>query len=351
MVLITPSLPGECLRALDIECKHNPLLSVHPVDLLLPSSPVSIADARFKETWTKLRAFELTNYDICVFLDADVIIRKNSDEIFDIDLPGSDWIAANHRCVCDLDHDTYWNPEICAYTVLDHLFALEGGTPVPQDEIPPHTYCLLKSGVFLYRPSPALWDAMLECFNTSKELSTFQFPDQDFLDRFFSHKWRPISWKYNAIKTMKEWHPNIWRAEALHYIKDKSWERRVASDGLGGHLGRDGETHGWWWDIWEEWTQAREDDDELLTIMEKMVAKPLDEKGDKRQCEENRNLGYPTPVPDSPATKRARQTADAESSHGSKTGKAQSDMVVDDRTSADDTSGPAFSSLSSATAW
>lgn len=34
------------------------------------------------------------------------------------------------------------------YTVLDHPSALEAGTTVPQDEAPPHTYCLLNSGVF-----------------------------------------------------------------------------------------------------------------------------------------------------------------------------------------------------------
>lgn len=117
VVLITPSLPEECLRALYLEFKHNPLLSVQVVHPLLPSSPDSRADARFKETWTKLRTFELTDYDSCVFLDANIIIRKNMDEFFDIDLPGSDWIAANHRCVCDLDHDDYWNPKNARTTV------------------------------------------------------------------------------------------------------------------------------------------------------------------------------------------------------------------------------------------
>lgn len=54
-----------------------------------------------------------------------------------------------------------------------------------------------------------------------------------------------MSWKYNAIKTMKAWHPNIWRDEevrALHFIKDKPREKRMASDDIGGHLGRDGKT-------------------------------------------------------------------------------------------------------------
>ena len=61
VVLITPSLSEECLRALNIECKHNLLLSVHPVEPLPPSSPVSIADARFKDT-PHLRADRLRHH-------------------------------------------------------------------------------------------------------------------------------------------------------------------------------------------------------------------------------------------------------------------------------------------------
>lgn len=97
---------------------------------------------------------------------------------------------------------------------------------------------------------------------------------------------------------MKQWHKNIWRDEevrGLHYIVDKPWEKRVASDGIGGHLGRDGETHTWWWNVWHEWRSQREG--ELLSIMDELVANPLDVEADKRQCEENKNKGFPIPLP------------------------------------------------------
>ena len=237
------------------------------------------------------------------------------DEVFDTPLPTSNWIAANHGCVCNLDHDSWapdnWNADNCGYTPLEHPSALEGGTPVPSDEKPPHTLCLLNGGLVVYKPSTALWEAMLERFNNSKELSSYQFPDQDFMASFFLHKWVSLSWKYNALKTMKQWHPNIWRdgeVRGLHYIVDKPWSRRVASDGIGGHLGRDGETHSWWWDVWEEWVQARKDETELLGILEELVAEPLDMEGDRKQCAENKEKGLPVPVPDSPSRSSAGQS-------------------------------------------
>ena len=304
IVLITPSLPQSCIRALELESKHNPLLIIHPVDpLMLPQDrKTTVIAARFEDTWTKLRAFELTSYETCVFLDADITIYKNMDELFDLILPSDNWIAANHPCVCNLDHDSWapenWKRDNCAYTPLRHPAALSEATPVPAGAVPPDTYALLNGGVFLYHPSATLWKSMHNHFLTSPELSTFKFPDQDFLASVFRGRWRSFPWKYNALKTMRQWHTNIWRDEevkGLHYIVDKPWEKRVASDGIGGHLGRDGETHTWWWNVWHEWRLQR--GDELLSIADKLVAKPLDKQADREQCEHNRSKGFPIPVP------------------------------------------------------
>ena len=304
VVLITPSLPQSCVRALELESNHNPLLIVHPIDpLVLPQDrKTTLIAARFEDTWTKLRAFELTCYETCVFLDADITIYKNMDEIFDLTLPSDDWIAANHSCVCNLDHDSWapeeWKRDNCPYTPLRHPKALGEATLVPASAAPPDTYALLNGGVFLYHPSDTLWKAMHDHFLTSPELSTFKFPDQDFLASVFCGRWRPLPWKYNALKTMRQWHTNIWRDEevkGLHYIVDKPWEKRVASDGIGGYLGRDGETHAWWWNVWREWSSQR--GGELLSILDELVAKPLDNEADTRQCEYNRSEGFPIPVP------------------------------------------------------
>lgn len=313
IVLTTPSLPASSTRALDLESNHNPLLKTHRISVLLPprSQKTTLIASRFRDTWTKLRAFELVDYDALIFLDADITIFQNIDDAFSIHLPSRDWIGANHACVCNLDHDSWapsdWTAENCAYTPLSHPSALQAPTPVPHSSnlTGKPTHRLLNSGMFLFHPSPALWDAMLAEFNTTPLLPTFQFPDQDFLAHFFRDRWMPLGWQYNALKTMRYWHENIWRDEemrALHYIVDKPWERRIAGDGIAGHLGRDGVTHGWWWDVWEEWVRARreEGDEELVGIVDGVVAPGLNEEGERRQVEEDRERGWPLEVPEHP---------------------------------------------------
>lgn len=51
---------------------------------------------------------------------------------------------------------------------------------------------------------------MLRFFLTTDKLKDFQFPDQDFVIEYFRNRWQPLSWKYNAIKTMEYWHPRLW---------------------------------------------------------------------------------------------------------------------------------------------
>ena len=307
VVLVTPSLERSSIEALNLEAKHSNLVVKSIEPLLLPNNQKGTLIAeRFADTWTKLRAFELFEYDACCFLDADITIYKNMDDLFETSLPDSTWIAAAHACVCNLDHDSWapndWKSSNCGYTRLEYPSALEKGTSVPADIAPPHTLALLNGGVFLYKPHEALWQAIYHFFVTSPNLKHYQFPDQDFLAEYFRAKWLPLPWKYNALKTMRQWHTNIWRDDevrGLHYIVDKPWQKRVASDGIGGHLGRDGITHLWWWKVYDRWHTQREKEEVLspLKIMDALVAQPLDEETDKEQCEANKAKGLPTPIP------------------------------------------------------
>ena len=224
----------------------------------------SVAE-RFADTFTKLRAFQIYDlgYSKCVFLDADMAVFTNPDRLFKTSLPANDHIAANHACVCNLDHDKWapseWHKGNCAYTPLTEPDQVASRI-TPQSR---PTHHLLNSGMFVYEPSAKLWADMLDFFLTSDKLKSFQFPDQDFLIEYFRNRWQPLPWKYNAIKTMEYWHPRLWSDDAvtvLHYIVDKPWERRVREDGIAGHLGRDGKTHIWWWTLYDEWAKSCDKD-------------------------------------------------------------------------------------------
>ncbi|PNS15549.1 hypothetical protein CAC42_808 [Sphaceloma murrayae] len=280
IVLYTPSLPQSSIRALELEAPMSNLL-LHQTEALLPRENihVNLIAARFADTWTKLRVFQLhetyPQFKRICYLDADMLIFKSPDPVFSMDLP-DDWIAANHACVCNLDKDPWapsdWTADNCAYTPLSHPSALTSPTPVTPTSRATHH--LLNSGFFLFTPSASLWTSMLDFFNSTPLLAEFKFPDQDFLAEFFRNRWRSVGWQYNALKTMRYWHPNIWRDDevvVLHYIVDKPWAKRIAEDGRAGYLGRDGETHGWWWNLWGEWKEERRGEEELVGIVEEQT--------------------------------------------------------------------------------
>ena len=292
LILITPSFPSFLVPTLRREAAltNSTLLLIESLYPPPHNTPASLIASRFEDTWTKLRVFELHRhgYERLVFLDADMLILGNMDELFDFDLPSKDWIAANHACVCNLDGDTWapsnWTKENCAYTGLRPD---SDATPVPvvrngegnKAWSEPHR--LLNSGMFIFEPHQAQWERMLAFLNTDMRVKHFLFPDQDFLAAYFLGKWRSIVWKYNALKTMRYWHENIWidaEVRNLHFIVDKPWVTRVGSDRVAGYRGDDGITHSWWWKEYDKWEKMREKRGEfdILEIMRKEVASTLD---------------------------------------------------------------------------
>ena len=281
-------------------------------------------------------------YDEVCYLDADMLVlQAGMDDIFttsNLRLPpddseGQSWIAATHACVCNLDNDPWaepeWKRENCAYTPLKHPAALSAATPVPNSDSlkhrkpsdhingngatshQPHTYTLLNSGLFLFKPSRRQYLNILEYLSTSPLVEKFSFPDQDLITEFFRDRWLPIPWKFNALKTWRYQHgprlgsvpldadktgtvdavlgpasdrdpyishpairhetsDGFWRDEEvinLHYIVDKPWSSRVRygespdpKTGLrkiGGYMDKDGETHAWWWRQWDRFIAER----------------------------------------------------------------------------------------------
>lgn len=295
VVYYPKSLAESSVKALKNESKRLNLV-LRETEMLLPkdNANITLIAERFGDTWTKLRVFDIfeLGYEKVCYLDADMIVAKNMDEVFNIELPGQDWLGANHACVCNLDKDAWapedWVKENCGYTAVTHPEALKNPTPVKPDSR--RTYHLLNSGMFLYHPSKKLWDDMLSYFNTSDKLKTYMFPDQDFLADFFTNKWRSMGWQYNALKTMRYWHENIWRDDevvCLHYIVDKPWSKRVGEDGVAGYLGRDGITHTWWWELEGEWEAQA--DKESVEIVSKFMARPIGQEGE--ESEEMRAIG------------------------------------------------------------
>ncbi|KAK5170477.1 uncharacterized protein LTR77_005065 [Saxophila tyrrhenica] len=298
IVQYTSKLEADCVTCLKNLNTLYPLMHVQlvePVPLAEGHNPIA---ARFDDTLTKLRAFEPLDSpaqgqpepplerqpDQICFLDSDIMIFRNMDDIFRIPRPSKDWIAAHHACICNIDNDPWappeWNPDTCPNTPLEHPSALSSPVPSESSKGAKPTDQLLNSGVFVCTPSKELWDRIDHFRVTDPRVKDFAFPDQNFLDEFFKDRWVPIGWQYNAFKTSRYWHTKSWRDEevrALHYIVDKPWESKVKDDGSAGYLGRDGVTHSWWWreaDNWKQWALKKGDAaQEVLGVMEKYMLK------------------------------------------------------------------------------
>ncbi|KAF2169401.1 glycosyltransferase family 8 protein [Zasmidium cellare ATCC 36951] len=277
IVQYTDTLQQDCVECLHLLRDIYPLcrpMRVDPIALPAGSEPIA---SRFDETLTKLRTFQPIESDRLAalaldqrpdqvaFLDADILILRNMDDIFDIERPGPEWISAHHACACNIDSDPIAPPEFsienCPCTPLRHPSALAAPILSPENEAQEKTHRLLNSGVFVCTPSRDVWDRIGNSLQVSPSIVKYKYPDQDFLVEFFADRWVPIGWQYNAVKLHRYTHPNIWRDEevrALHYTVDKPWERRNEADGTAGYRGRDGFTHRVWWTHYDAWAKEME---------------------------------------------------------------------------------------------
>ncbi|OCH96552.1 nucleotide-diphospho-sugar transferase [Obba rivulosa] len=256
VIMVTPSLPPDVR-----EVVKRRGIAMREIERLMPEEGIhqlSQHDGRFQDTWTKLRAFELTEYERVVMLDSDMIVKQNMDELMDFELP-KDWIAAAHVCACNprrLPHyPVDWIPENCAYTPKVHPQALTSETQFTESS--PRPYTELNSGTVVLNPSAELFDGIQHFLSTSPLVPTFSFPDQDLLSVFFKGRWKPLPWCYNALKTLRIIHKSLWRDEevrCLHYIlHDKPWSH---PPGTGGDYE---EVNRWWWDGYEALRQEMEE--------------------------------------------------------------------------------------------
>jgi inositol 3-alpha-galactosyltransferase len=297
IIAYTPeTLPESSIQAFQAEAKHSNII-LHAVDhLRLPEDGTKhgMVAERFIDTWTKLRVFDiLDNWDRLCWLDADMMIFSDPSRLVftahnDTFLNGGDGmrLMAVHTCVCNLDHDSWapesWKPANCA------MARLKGSEELASVEPTSETLGNFNSGTFLWRPSREIAQFVRRRFEElgNEKLRAMKFPDQDFLNEAFVGRWDALSWKTNALKTWRYWHTNIWRDEdvaVLHYIVDKPWAARVAADGTAGYLGKDGETHKWWWDEYALWEAERKSqgEEELLKEVGKYTA------GEKGELDES----------------------------------------------------------------
>lgn len=85
----------------------------------------------------------------------------------------------------------------------------------------PRPYTQLNGGLVVLHPDTVVMHQITDYIWTSPLIRTYSFPDQDLLTDFFKGRWKPLSWRYNALKTLRIIHPQLWQDDevhCLHYI-------------------------------------------------------------------------------------------------------------------------------------
>ncbi|KAM7186846.1 Nucleotide-diphospho-sugar transferase [Naviculisporaceae sp. PSN 640] len=275
VVLHTPisdDFPSSCLDAL-----HDRGITTIQVQDLRPKKSQDFEDESFHEAWTKLAIFGLTDYERLVYLDADMLVTRNMDELMDLELDdarlggkGDRVYASCHACVCNpAKREHYpkdWIPSNCAYTT-QHSMAAEVaqtvGAPSANSK-----FHMPNAGLLVINPSSGTYQTILDALNHPKA-GTYGFADQELLADVFGDRWVSLPYVYNALKTMR-WkgvHDAIWRDEKVknvHYIwSPKPWmmERPRSGD-------KDEVVLGWWWQVNDE--RERKEKEKALPPVERV---------------------------------------------------------------------------------
>lgn len=165
-----------------------------------PSKGKGMLAERFLDTFTKLRAWQLTSYEKVLLLDADTLVNKPLLSLFSDTRLNHDEIAAVVDC-CDM----------------------------------------FNSGVLLLRPSESLFQSMMGAL---PDTPSYDGGDQGFLNAFFENSWLRLPYRYNSVQTTIQsgaWDPQT--AAILHFMEFKPWRQLSADQAFLSSL------HDIWWDL------------------------------------------------------------------------------------------------------
>jgi alpha-N-acetylglucosamine transferase len=218
IVLYTPTTVSQATVTKLSEFQNIQLRPIDPYKLdKFQKGSSNYAFERFAEAWTKLRCWELIDVGVLCWLDADMLITQNMDEIFDL-LPQDKELAACPTCICNPSkvdaYPEWWVPENCPYS---------GERKAVHD--PSLSY--FNAGLLLFRPSLKTLENLESYIAAKENLSDWVFAEQDFLNEYYRSTYHRLPFIYNSLKTLSTQHPNIWDMgdiKNIHYVLEKPWD-------------------------------------------------------------------------------------------------------------------------------
>ncbi|XP_022935677.1 galactinol synthase 1-like [Cucurbita moschata] len=239
VVAVLPDVPQDHRRVLESQgCIVKEIEPVYP-----PENQTRFAMAYYVINYSKLRIWEFVEYDKMVYLDGDIQVYENIDELFE--LPDGHLYAVMD-CFCEKtwSHTPQYRIGYCQQCPNKVQWPHDLGYP------PPPLY--FNAGMFVFEPDLATYHDLL---NTLKSTPPTPFAEQDFLNMYFQDVYKPIPLDFNLVLAMLWRHPEnveLGRVKVVHYCAagSKPWrytgeEENMQRDDIKMLVDK-------WWDIYND---------------------------------------------------------------------------------------------------
>ncbi|KAK9202004.1 hypothetical protein WN944_017213 [Citrus x changshan-huyou] len=211
VVAVLPDVPEEHRNILESQgCIVREIEPVYP-----PDNQTQYAMAYYVINYSKLRIWEFVEYSKMIYLDGDIQVFENIDHLFD--LPNGHFYAVMD-CFCEKTWSKTPQYKIgyCQQCPDRVRWPAEMGEP-------PALY--FNAGMFVFEPSISTYHDLLE---TVKVTPPTTFAEQDFLNMYFKHIYKPIPLVYNLVLAMLWRHPEnveLDKVKVVHYCAagSKPW--------------------------------------------------------------------------------------------------------------------------------
>ncbi|KAK3288623.1 hypothetical protein CYMTET_3910 [Cymbomonas tetramitiformis] len=207
---------------------------------------------RYHDCWLKLLLWNMDSYSKLIFFDSDMVVLADVNEVFDLDFRDAD-VIVTAACLCSpklrgkRPPTERWLPQNCWWSHQSRKSVCD----LPEQ----HPGRYWNAGFMVLKPSTYLFQHLLKHLKNT-DTSKFAYAEQDFLNSALKATFLPFGW--NALKTLKFTHPDVWaksRLRSIHYIFSKPWEQKeIWKSRVEGELKWDSdlETLDFWWNVCEQ---------------------------------------------------------------------------------------------------
>jgi len=201
VVAVLPDVPEEHRRKLrDQGCVVREIQPVYP-----PDSQTQFAMAYYVINYSKLRIWEFVEYERMVYLDADIQVFDNIDELFELD-KGRFYAVMDCFCEKTWSHTPQYKIGYCQQC--------PERVPWPEQQLGPPPPPYFNAGMFVHEPSLGTAKELLDALVATPPTP---FAEQDLLNMFFRDVYTPIPPVYNLVLAMLWRHPD--KVEPLAEVK------------------------------------------------------------------------------------------------------------------------------------